>query len=77
MDKYEYNPNDILEWNSEPPAIFTFKGHVKASPNEVVSIKIFADADGSWKSNPYCRIYEEVQKLKSQENDGLITIVEQ
>ena len=34
-DRYEYNQKDLLNWNSET-GIFTFKGHMKASPNEIV-----------------------------------------
>ena len=67
-DKYEYNQKDLLDWNPET-SVLTFKGRVKASPNEVVNIKIIPNA--------YGKIYEEeVQKLESQEKDGLIAIVE-
>jgi hypothetical protein len=67
-DKYEYNQKDLLDWNSET-SVLTFKGRVKESPNEVVNIKIIPNA--------YGKIYEEeVQKLESQEKDGLIAIVE-
>ena len=58
----------MLNWNSET-GIFTFKGHMKASPNEIVIIKIIPDGLG--------KIYEdEVQKLKSLENDGIIVMIE-
>ena len=66
-DKYEYNQKDLLDWNSET-SVLTFKGRVKEFPNEVVNIKIIPNA--------YGKIYEEeVQKLESQEKDGLIAIV--
>ena len=67
-DRYEYNQKDLLNWNSET-GIFTFKGHMKASPNEIVIIKIIPDGLG--------KIYEdEVQKLKSLENAGIIVMIE-
>ena len=67
-DKYEYNQKDLLDWNLET-SVLTFKGRVKESPNEVVNITIIPNA--------YGKIYEEeVQKLESQEKDGLIAIME-
>ena len=67
-DRYEYNQKDLLNWNSET-GIFTFKGRVKASPNEVVIIKIIPELFG--------KVYEEeCQKLKSLENAGIIVMIE-
>ena len=67
-DRYEYNQKDLLNWNSET-GIFTYKGHMKASPNEIVIIKIIPDGLG--------KVYEEeVQKLKSLENAGIIAMIE-
>ena len=67
-DRYEYNQKDLLNWNSET-GIFTFKGHMKASPNEIVIIKIIPDGLG--------KVYEdEVQRLKSLENAKIIVMIE-
>ena len=69
QDKYEYNQKNLLDWNPVTD-VLTFKGHVKTSPNEVVNIKIIPNGLG--------KVYEEeVQKLKSLENAGIIAMMEQ
>ena len=69
LDRYEYNHKDLLDWNPAT-GVLIFKGCLKESPNQKVNIKIIPNAFGKlW--------IEEVQKLENQENDGLITIVEQ
>ena len=81
MDKYDYNPKDILDWDSNT-GVFTFKGCFKASPKETVSIKIIPD---TWEKNRHAssllainyKTYErEVQKLQCLQRAGEIKFLE-
>ena len=81
MDKYEYNPEDILDWESKY-GILTFKGCFKAPPRETVKIKVIPD---TWEKSKHAssllavnyKIYEiEVQKLQKLQRSGKIKFLE-
>ena len=81
MNKYEYNPEDILDWQSKSE-ISTFKGCFKAPPGENVTIKVIPN---TWEKSKHAstllavnyKIYEkEVQKLQKLQRSGKIKFLE-